>query len=117
MHIDLFDEEAAALTKELHDIVESDHYPFSPRILTLRAILNKLRPEPEDGEMRTVTVRMDAADLSRQMAAMREWLDRHRYEPARFACDQDGNAVVVSVEFFNEREGEAFASHFDDQRP
>jgi hypothetical protein len=25
---------------------------------------------------------MDAADLSGQMAAMREWLDRHRYEPA-----------------------------------
>jgi hypothetical protein len=67
--------------------------------------------------MRTVTVRMDAADLSRQMAAMREWLDRHRYEPTRFACDQDGNAVVVSVEFPNEREGEAFASHFDDQEP
>jgi hypothetical protein len=67
--------------------------------------------------MRTVTVRVDAADLSRQMAAMREWLDRHRYEPARFACDQDGNAVIVSVEFSNEREGEAFASHFDDQRP
>jgi hypothetical protein len=68
-------------------------------------------------EMRTVTVRMDAADLSRQMAAMREWLDRHRYEPTRFACDQDGNAVVVSVEFPNEREGEAFASHFDCQEP
>ena len=49
--------------------------------------------------MRTVTVRVDVADLSRQMAAMREWLDRHRYEPTRFACDQDGNAVVVSVEF------------------
>ena len=67
--------------------------------------------------MRTVTVRMEAADLSRQMAAMREWLDRHRCEPARFACDQRGDAVVVSVEFSNEREGEAFASHFDDQRP
>ena len=67
--------------------------------------------------MRTVTVRVDAADLSRQMAAMREWLDRHRYEPTRFACDQDGNAVVVSVEFSNEREGEAFASHFDGQEP
>ena len=38
--------------------------------------------------MRTVTVRVDAADLSRQMAAMREWLDRHRYEPTRFACDK-----------------------------
>ena len=32
--------------KELHEIVENDRYPFSPRIRTLRAILNKLRPEP-----------------------------------------------------------------------
>jgi hypothetical protein len=42
----LSDEETAALIKELHDIVENDPYPFSPRIRTLRAILAKLRPEP-----------------------------------------------------------------------
>jgi hypothetical protein len=46
MHLDLSDDEAAALIRELHDIIESDHYPFSPRIRTLRAILAKLRPEP-----------------------------------------------------------------------
>ena len=46
MHLDLSDEEAAALIRELHDIIESDRYPFSPRIRTLRAILTKLRPEP-----------------------------------------------------------------------
>jgi hypothetical protein len=46
MHIDLTDDEAAALTQELHDIVENDRYPFSPRIRTLRDILAKLRPEP-----------------------------------------------------------------------
>jgi hypothetical protein len=49
------DEETAALTQELHDIVESDRYPFSlsrshlrcsPRIRTLRGILAKIRPEP-----------------------------------------------------------------------
>jgi hypothetical protein len=45
-HLDLSDEEAAALTQELHDIVENDRYPFSPRIRTLRGILAKLRPEP-----------------------------------------------------------------------
>jgi hypothetical protein len=45
-HLDLTDEEAAALTQELHEIVENDRYPFSPRIRTLRAILAKLRPEP-----------------------------------------------------------------------
>ena len=46
MHLDLSDEEAVALAQELHDIVENDRYPFSPRIRTLRGILAKLRPEP-----------------------------------------------------------------------
>jgi hypothetical protein len=46
MHLDLTDEQAAALIRELHDIIESNRYPFSPRIRTLRAILAKLRPEP-----------------------------------------------------------------------
>jgi hypothetical protein len=46
MNLDLTDDEAAALTKELHDIVENDRYPFSPRIRTLRGILAKLKPEP-----------------------------------------------------------------------
>jgi hypothetical protein len=46
MHLDLSDEETAAVTQELHDIVEGDRYPLSPRIRTLRAILAKLRPEP-----------------------------------------------------------------------
>jgi hypothetical protein len=45
-HLDLTDDEAAALTQELHDIVENDRYPFSHRIRTLRGILAKLRPEP-----------------------------------------------------------------------
>jgi hypothetical protein len=46
MNLDLSDVETRALTQELHHIVENDRYPFSPRIRTLRAILNKLRPEP-----------------------------------------------------------------------
>jgi hypothetical protein len=46
MHLDLTDEQTAALTQELHDIVQRDRYPFSHRIRTLRAILAKLRPEP-----------------------------------------------------------------------
>jgi hypothetical protein len=45
-HLDLSDEEAAALIKELADITGNDRYPFSSRIQTLRAILGKLRPEP-----------------------------------------------------------------------
>jgi hypothetical protein len=44
-HLDLTDEEAAALIKEFADITGNDRYPFSPRNQTLRAILAK-RPEP-----------------------------------------------------------------------
>ena len=51
MHLEMTDDETAALIKELNDIVESDRHPFSPRIRTLRTILAKLdppapRPEP-----------------------------------------------------------------------
>ena len=46
MKSDLSDEQAAALTKELSDIIENDRWPFSPRIWMLKSILAKLRPEP-----------------------------------------------------------------------
>jgi hypothetical protein len=46
MHLDLTDDEAAALIRELADITGNDRFPLSPLIQTLRAILNKLRPEP-----------------------------------------------------------------------
>jgi hypothetical protein len=52
MRLDLTYEKTAALIKELHDIVENDPYPFSPRIRTLRAILAKLSPEPARGAPR-----------------------------------------------------------------
>jgi hypothetical protein len=45
-HLELSDNETAALIKELTDITGNDRYPFSARIQTLRAILAKLRPEP-----------------------------------------------------------------------
>jgi hypothetical protein len=67
--------------------------------------------------MRTVTIRIRASDLAHQMAAMREWLDHHRYEPARFVYDQHGDAVDVSVEFPDDQEGEAFATRFNGQEP
>ena len=51
MHLDLSDDEAAALTKELDDIARDDPYPFSERIRTLKAILAKLRPEPVRGPL------------------------------------------------------------------
>jgi hypothetical protein len=62
--------------------------------------------------MRTATVRLRVADFSREMAAMREWLDRNRQEPTKFTCDQDGDAVVVSVDFLKAEDAEEFARHF-----
>ena len=59
--------------------------------------------------MRIVKVRFPAADLSREMAAMREWLDR--YEPAEFDCNHDGVDVVLSVEFMLDK-AKAFAKRF-----
>jgi hypothetical protein len=46
MNLDLSDEETAALLRELNDIIAADRFPFSPRILMLKAIRAKLRPEP-----------------------------------------------------------------------
>jgi hypothetical protein len=46
MHLDLSDEETAALLRELDEIIESDRYFLSPRIQTLKAVRAKLRPEP-----------------------------------------------------------------------
>ena len=46
MKLDLTDEQAATLVKELNAIIENDRFFLSPRILTLTAIRSKLRPEP-----------------------------------------------------------------------
>jgi hypothetical protein len=46
MNLELSDDEKAALIRELDRIVQDDRYPLSPRVVMLRAILAKLRPEP-----------------------------------------------------------------------
>jgi len=66
--------------------------------------------------MRTVAVRLVATDFAKEMALMRDWLDRHSYVPTRFIYDQADDEVVVSVEFPNERDAEAFAIRFDGKR-
>jgi hypothetical protein len=47
-HLDLSDEEAAVLIKELHDTTDKDRYPFSERVRTLKVILGKLRRGPRE---------------------------------------------------------------------
>jgi hypothetical protein len=44
--VDYTDDEKIALIRELDRIIEDDSYPLSPRIMTLKAIRSKLRPEP-----------------------------------------------------------------------
>jgi hypothetical protein len=46
MTLDLSDEEAALLLKELNNIIDGDRYFLSQRIKKLTAIRAKLRPEP-----------------------------------------------------------------------
>ena len=46
MTLDLTDEETAALTRLLSGTIDSDRFPFSPRIQMLKGILGKIRPEP-----------------------------------------------------------------------
>jgi hypothetical protein len=46
MNLELSDEQAAALEKELTAIIEGDRYFLSPRIQKLRGIRNMIRPEP-----------------------------------------------------------------------
>jgi len=46
MERELSDEESAALLRELDRIIQDDRYPLSPRMVILKAILNKIRPEP-----------------------------------------------------------------------
>jgi hypothetical protein len=46
MHLELSDDETAAFLKELDDVVQNARFFLSPRIQTLKAIREKIRPEP-----------------------------------------------------------------------
>ena len=47
MNLDLTNEQSEALIRQLSQIIDGDRYPLSPRIVALKEILGKLRPEPE----------------------------------------------------------------------
>ena len=65
--------------------------------------------------MYLVDIRMQPGDLSRQMSAMRLWLDDHRFEPSTFSCRDTDSGMLISVEFKISREAAAFAERFDGQ--
>ena len=62
--------------------------------------------------MRSVTVRVLAADLGREMVLMREWLDLNRWEPSRFDCGKKGAELVLFVAFSSGIAAEGFARRF-----
>jgi hypothetical protein len=63
--------------------------------------------------MRTITIKMPAADLAGEMAAMRKWLDERTCEPSRFTSRRYGKDLTVCVEFNKDGDGEAFKAQFD----
>ena len=67
--------------------------------------------------MRTATITLDGADFAGEMIEMRTWLDQHVFEPARFTYKQDGEIVVISVDFQEDDHAEAFQSRFTGRQP
>jgi hypothetical protein len=63
--------------------------------------------------MRSVTVRLRAAEFSASMMAIGEWLDANRYEPTRYRYDHNEHTVLVTIDFATELAAEAFATRFD----
>jgi len=63
--------------------------------------------------MRTITSKMRGADFAVKMVNMRSWLDQHMFEPAKFRHHQDGEIIIVSVDFERDDQAEAFKSRFD----
>ena len=63
--------------------------------------------------MRSVTVRLRAAEFSATMTTMGQWLDTNRYEPTRYKYDHNEDTIIVTVDFTAEVAAEAFATRFD----
>ena len=66
--------------------------------------------------MRTATITLRGADFAKKMSEMRFWLDRHSFEPTKFTYKQDREIIVITVEFKENHQAEAFQSRFDGQQ-
>jgi len=62
--------------------------------------------------MRAVEIRLPPRELPTRMAAMRIWLDEHRFEPSSFACRDSEYGVLVCLGFKIAGQAEEFAEHF-----
>ena len=63
--------------------------------------------------MRSVTVRIRAAEFSVTMTAIAEWLKANRYRPTRYKYDHEEDAVFVTVDFPAAAAARAFAMRFE----
>jgi hypothetical protein len=54
----------------------------------------------------------DEDALTARMTAMREWLDHHRFEPAKFRYTFEAPGIVYRVDFSDEAPAVAFAKEF-----
>src|SRR5215472_14868356 len=70
-----------------------------------------------EGVMRSVTVRLNAAEFSAEMTTIGEWLNVNRHEPTRYKYDHHEDAVLVTVDFPTEVAAEAFAVRFNGSIP
>jgi hypothetical protein len=66
--------------------------------------------------MRSVTVRLRAAEFSAKLTAIGEWLSANHHEPIRYKYDHADQDVLVTIDFPAEVAAKAFAAHFDGVR-
>jgi hypothetical protein len=57
MNLELNDMQAEVLTRDLHNIIQNDRYPLSPRIVALKELLAMMRPEPKREPLSETAVR------------------------------------------------------------
>src|SRR5947207_6779075 len=62
--------------------------------------------------VRTIVIRVPKSEFSSQMAEMRKWLAKHRFDPSQFRSKPYENIVSVYVQFDNDHEAEAFKARF-----
>jgi hypothetical protein len=63
--------------------------------------------------MRGVTIKVPRIELPCELAAMRNWLDRHRCEQYKFTTSNRYHEIVgICFEFTNDADAEAFAARF-----
>lgn len=67
--------------------------------------------------MRTATVTLRDGEFAKKMSEMRTWLDQNFFKPTKFTYNQDREIIVISVDFQEDHQAEAFQSRFNGRQP